>query len=236
MDIRLRPILMSGDMVVETLADRKTNTRRTKGLEKFNKSPDEWNYRGTDHRFQDTKTQTPVILHVFRHKVTERIIGIKCPYGETGDRLWVRETWAAERQFDHLSPNKIPQTAQDKKRCFYLEHGLDCSWYKKRPSIFMPRWASRILLDRTFTRLERVQDISEEDAKAEGVTPLNLVENWPNNVIKTRISTYKESFIDLWFKLNFKRGYGWDKNPWVWVIGYKRITNGEAKKEMQKAQ
>jgi len=95
-----------------------------------------------------------------------------------------------------------------------------------RPSIFMPRWASRITLNITEVRAERLQDISEEDAIAEGVTGPHDV--WypafrvPGDS-KPRYSSAKSAFTDLWDSINAKRGFGWDTNPWVWAISFERV-------------
>ncbi len=114
---------------------------------------------------------------------------IQCPYGKPGDQLWVRETWA---------PNEGDVLAG---KAFYRadNNTIVERW---RPSIHMPRWASRITLEITKVRVERLQDISEEDAKAEG-------------------SAYRTEFRDIWRSI-----YGdgsWAHNPWVWVIEFRRI-------------
>jgi hypothetical protein len=87
--------------------------------------------------------------------------------------------------------------------------------YSKRSSIFMPRWASRLTLEITAVRVERLKDITIEDAQAEGVTPLGVEGDGRR---------WRASFRELWDSLNAKRGYGWDKNPWAWVISFKRVT------------
>jgi hypothetical protein len=86
---------------------------------------------------------------------------------------------------------------------------------KWRPSIHMPRWASRITLEVTDVRVERVQEISEEDAKTEGVTP-SIVGEWWDHL------KYRAGFQTLWNSINEKRGFGWDENPWVWVVEFKK--------------
>jgi len=113
----------------------------------------------------------------------------KCPYGQPGDRLWVRETFAESRS------GVIYRAAPMFDDC---EEG-DVSW-KWKPSIHMPRWASRITLEITAVRVERLQDISEEDAKREG---------FPDVV----------HFYELWTILNGKES--WRANPWVWVVEFK---------------
>ncbi len=148
-----------------------------------------------------------------------------CPFGEIGDRIWVRETWQGplvdfERSDDLL---RNPEKYEKPENCVYEADGvpapefydaddnLRCCW---RPSIHMPRWASRILLEITNVRVERLNDISEEDAKAEGVSP-------PARTITPPEAVYRVGFGELWRSI-----YGdenWEKNPWVWVIEFKRV-------------
>lgn len=141
-----------------------------------------------------------------------------CPYGQPGDRLWVRETWRKTNWTDE--PNRgewrVFWRATEKEDS--RNNGL---W---RPSIHMPRWASRILLEVVSVRVERVQDISEEDARAEGVEWQNERPCWVNYLDREDWSpTARDSFRTLWDSINAKRGYGWDANPWVWVVEFKKI-------------
>jgi hypothetical protein len=97
---------------------------------------------------------------------------------------------------------------------------------KWRPSIFMPRWASRITLEVTGVKVERVQDISEDDAKAEGaIRMLNQFDGvyWTHGADKNAYRDVRLSFFTLWDSINAKRGFGWDVNPWVWVISFRVI-------------
>lgn len=130
------------------------------------------------------------------------------PYGKPGDRLWVRETWA--KQEFHTQPLKIRYRADHDD-----EAGLPWSW---KPSIHMPRWASRINLEITGIRVERVQDISEEDAEAEGVHGCD----WGHGMDYGGKPCYCKPFEALWDSINAKRGYSWDSNPWVWVVEFKQ--------------
>jgi hypothetical protein len=119
-----------------------------------------------------------------------------CPYGVPGDRLWVRE--------DVITHSSIPQVVG------YVADGCQATerWEKRRNSIRMPRWASRITLEITEVRVQRLQNISDEDAQAEG--------GWGGGC-------FHRSFAGLWDSINAKRGFGWDVNPWVWVVGFKRV-------------
>ena len=125
-------------------------------------------------------------------------IACGCPYGKPGDTLWVRETF---------SVNCI----DDKISVFYrADCGSDGDGAKWKPSIFMPRKHSRINLHITEVRTERLQAISEADAIAEGIEHDPHVRTWLK-------------FAALWNRINEKRGYGWDANPWVWVVSFEKV-------------
>ena len=137
----------------------------------------------------------------------------RCPYGQPGgDRLYVRETWAAPHAYDHLPPRLIPQDARIHYAATEDRGGL--LW---RPSIHMPRWASRITLEIASVRVERLQSISEADALAEGVNVHQDHHGRPTISIYSPVQAYR----DLWEQIN---GPGsWDANPWVWVVEFRRI-------------
>lgn len=130
-----------------------------------------------------------------------------CPYGAPGDRLWVRETF------------------QPNMRCGgYLYRADDIAGHIAedwRPSIYMPRWASRITLEIEAVRVERVQDITEEDARAEGIVI------WEVDRIQRGDRGGREDFRELWDSINSKRGFGWATNTWVRVIQFKRVEGGQ---------
>ncbi|MEM9524049.1 MAG: hypothetical protein AAF982_08660, partial [Pseudomonadota bacterium] len=147
------------------------------------------------------------------------------PYAP-GDRLWVREAWQALYEFDHLKPSDISAGSD----VLYNADRPDTPWdSRKRPSIFMPRWASRLTLTVTNVRVQRVREIGEEDAMAEGMFyergggQNRIVEGWYNGVKGRSFarSHPSQSFRDLWNSLNAKRGFGWDANPWVVAITFK---------------
>jgi hypothetical protein len=188
-----RPILFSGEMVKAILEGRKTQTRRV----------------------------------VKPHRE------LRCPYGKPVDQLWVRETWKYDGWTQDGQPfvryradntvrlcQNIPPELSDKLADQWAElskpenFDIDnsASDRKWRPSIFMPKDASRLQLEITDIRVERIQDISEEDAEKEGCNP------------DMETNSYKDSFMILWDKINKDRGFGWNKNPWVWVILFKRIS------------
>jgi len=202
-----RPILFSGEMVRAILDGRKTMTRRVIKPQ----PPISWDVcEPVEH--------TSGVFCFYRSSDTDFHGYKKCPYGQHGDRLWVKETWS---QFaPRPKPGDgVPENACIDYRADYsasaLRRGLDSdgdpykppSW---RPLIHMPRWASRINLEVVSVRVERVQDISEDDARAEGIS--NPLGSLALNI-----------FPSLWDSINLKRGYGWDTNPWVWVIEFKRL-------------
>jgi hypothetical protein len=145
----------------------------------------------------------------------------KCPHGVVGDRLWVRETWAMEGT-DGTSPLPLQYRAD-------RDDWLACA--KWRPSIHMPRWASRITLEITAVRVERLQDITEEDAQKEGVESVLYREErfWrayghnplPGGGELTATRDAKRSFQTLWSSINGPDS--WASNPWVWVIEFRRV-------------
>lgn len=218
------PILFSGEMVRAILDGRKTQTRRVivpqleyvsvKGTsEPYCKM---WLWAGK----KSDKSYTTLYF------LTQR-----CPYGQRGDRLWVRETFSL--MCHQADPQCWCETDEQKKRNHYFEYKADTGnpypgeWDaddargyddapKWHPSIHMPRAASRIMLEIVGVRVQRLADISEDEAKAEGVNPS---ESEFGGFAEPHVICY----MNLWNNINAKRGYGWDKNPWVWVIDFKRI-------------
>ena len=161
-----------------------------------------------------------------------------CPLGSIGDRIWVRETHQGplfnyEQMESYLEdsskfekPEFCKYAADGKPAPEYYDadDNLHCGW---RPSIHMPRWASRILLEITDVRVERLNAISEEDARAEGIIDggcLNCGEPEPCGCANPEPDA-TDAFAYLW-----KSIYGddsWNANPWVWVIEFKRIKGAE---------
>ena len=191
-----RPILFNTPMVRAVLEGRKSQTRRVI------KPQPKWFYGGMPIKTADADPNGV----------------IRCPYGSVGTRLWVRETWAALHRYDHLSPKDIPKNGEG-----FVHHKATWSgpcgliW---RRSIHMPRWASRITIEVVDVRVERVQDISEDDAEAEGVDAISL-DAIPRQATWSR----KKDFAQLWDFINMKRGCGWSVNPWVWVVDFKVVND-----------
>ncbi|RIZ44656.1 hypothetical protein AXX04_13555 [Pseudomonas aeruginosa] len=149
---------------------------------------------------------------------------ITCPHGQPDDRLWVREAWAADAQVDAIAPRDLSQGEPIWYPADFSVRQTGCSMISKgrgRPSIHMPRWASRILLEISAVRIERLQDISEKQALAEGVELEGEGVCWAG-AAGTASDSPVESFRLLWELIN---GAGsWNANPWVWVVEFKRVT------------
>ena len=208
-----RPILFKAEMVRALLDGRKTQTRRVVKLNESGRaarSGRNWHLGDPD-------------------------VVLACPYGQPSDRLWVRETWKYWGWTDDGMPwikyaadgetkffdSSVPEDWCDRVEQIWEELSADDNYkidqsardHKWRPSIFMPRWASRINLEIENVRVERLQDISEDDAKAEGAA-------W-GACGSPQEGSHKAGYAQLWENIN---GPGsWDANPWVWVVEFKRV-------------
>lgn len=217
-----RPILFNTEMVRAILDGRKTETRRVIKPQLII-----FEYKDNGILYYDFCGSNRGVVasssgvYKSRESATNYFVERHCPYGVPGDRLWVRETWVpvgtAKRKDGKLisSDNVIYRADGAKliKNDIQYAHGY---W---KPSIFMPRWASRIMLEITDIRVERVQDITESGA---------VVEGWPSHKeLFPLINTGDKAltwYRSLWNKINAKRGYSFDINPWVWVIKFKEVS------------
>jgi hypothetical protein len=242
-----RPILFNGEMVQAILDERKTQTRRI-----IKPQPDRSLVLG------DTlKTWTydpdgkPCLALAWRdlwsHPGMDLAGAAFCPYGAPGDRLWVRETWIADPPHDdtwdyylfsdgaHENFDALPERYKNPKHVIHRASwsGPDLRW---RPSIFMPRWASRITLEVVNVRVERVQEIGRDDAIAEGMMYQDTGKNqwgnprpswtWNKDHLGSAddcLDTPQFAFGNLWNEVNEKRSYPWEVNPFVWVIEFRRV-------------
>jgi hypothetical protein len=203
-----RPILFNGAMVRAILAGTKTQTRRPLKHE----APDE-----ADGCFSVEIDGVDTFCWVTGEDqdIHPSAKQFACPYGQPGDRLWVREAWKAHTTFDHLPPREIPQT-----HVWYLADDGYKAESRTRASMHMPRWASRITLEITSVRVERLTSISEVDAIAEGIERRGPGWAWYTDA-KTYTMDPRTSYRDLWESINGPES--WAANPWVWVVEFKRV-------------
>ena len=245
--MRERPILFSGEMVKAILEGRKTMTRRVVNKDISNQF--------------DIDVDNTVAAYINQLTGDSCDPVEICPYGTVGDRLWVRETWQSffpeevtqNHQQGPRSFSGVPaETAKGHYMFFYYRadgEAPDDPKYGKavwHPSIFMPRRASRILLEVTDVKVERLQDITEEDAEKEGMPDEYLIAPvyCPNcqgqgtcgavhpislgymEIDCPECDTAKKKFKNLWDSINGrgrKPGKAWDDNPWVWVVEFRRV-------------
>ncbi len=208
------PISMSTLMVKAILDGSKTQTRRTNGLDKVNEHPDEWKL---DLLMDSTiASHPPAKVACFLPEDSldpVNVVFVKCPYGQAGDSLWVRETWCLlagdDEQGDPILYKADPANANEKVK-----------WH---PSIFIPRWASRITLEITEIRVQRVQEINADDCEAEGIESAieddDHMDTWA-----MRDMDLIDRYHRLWDSINGKR-HPWSKNEWVWCISFKKLES-----------
>jgi hypothetical protein len=198
-----RGILFSAPMVRKLLAGEKTQTRRVV----TNKTALEW---------LEPDTFSPAFVADPGNFL--------CRYGYAGDRLWVRETWApVDAEMYAVGDSEEVVYRADLTAAQLVDEAAARKLAPKlakahpwKPAIHMPRWASRITLEITDVRAQRLRDISDDDALAEGVAPL---------AVAGRALSYTHGFRVLWDSINGARdGYSWDANPWVWAISFARVT------------
>lgn len=245
-----RPILFSGPMVRALLAGAKTQTRRVVKPSAQFRAWDSEPRHAYDAIVADDMFAAAFLV-AGDHGFTD---WVPCPHGKPGDRLWIRETWQKfaygydpiplNRFGGNFAPfvgvcNGVPLRW---RACYAadgpLEHPIDgpARW---RPSIHMPRWASRITLEVTGVRVERLQNISEDDAKAEGLKVTGPTVNSAGEVIDDRPGYLgygslwhdpRRAFETIWDSINGKRA-PWASNPWVWALEFKVANVAGGSKE-----
>ena len=204
--VKERPILFSAPMVRAILEGRKSVTRRP--------------VKGAGLNW----------LEDFTPDYVADPANSLCPYGKPGDRLWVRETFidlrgtGVEHRPDPDGPLQRYAYAADCRPGSHSDEARKDFGLKYKPSIHMPRAACRILLEISDVRVERLQDITEEQAKTEGVRlytdHAELGDWWHVEGIETYSADPRKSFELLWSSV----GGDWQANPWVWVVEFKRVT------------
>jgi hypothetical protein len=178
-------------------------------------------------RFKKDCYARPDGLHIWLHLPKGAGVGLGlpfvCPLGVPGDRLWVRETFWIHRGGSLKNPDtRVVYDASVLPFQREPDRWLP-AWYKKTPSIHMPRWASRITLEITAVRVERLQDISKDEARAEGI-------QYNQNLTAYVVGEIKGGeplcvFARLWDTIYAKQpGHSWAANPWVWVITFERVA------------
>ena len=192
-----RPIIFSGELVKAILEGRKTITRRVVKPQPLQKSA----------RYFVFPDDAPKKFH------DSDDIRDLCPFGSPGDHLWVRETWYPCVPGSGVAQYKADADCNDIK--WHSEQG-----HRWRSPIHMPRWASRLTLEITGVRVERLQEISEEDAAAEGSSGCF------EKHLHYDGREFRCSFERLWDSINATRpGHSWESNPWVWCLSFKRCEN-----------
>lgn len=211
------PILYTADSIRAYLEDRKTQTRRViKPQPIIDVMPDDSGKLSGHWRVKPSET---LIWAGYNHlyMITDEMMR-HSPYGQAGDRLWVRETWEV-KSCDGLQADiayKADPYGHDTQIVYICDKKLPKNLDQWQPSIFMPRWASRLTQTITEVRVERLQEINTNDKalQAEGIPLICQPDN------RTDWLEMAYQFSLLWDSLNAKRGYSWESNPWVWVISY----------------
>ncbi|EMR3149118.1 TPA: hypothetical protein L7182_002641 [Klebsiella pneumoniae] len=207
-----RGMIFNGEMVRALLDGRKTQTRRivkgTDGAVKFCK---EWNINGEE---------VFVVLGEKDHTGMNPVLGvISCPFGAVGDRIWVREAFRVHSRATDVATlvykaSERNSWTEQTRRVPVAVCNKPATPEKWTPSLHMPRWASRILLEITGVRVERLRSMSQDDARAEGV----IAASGPMEA--------GLAFRELWDSIYGEES--WKANPWVWVIEFKRVEGGAA--------
>ncbi|WP_159196294.1 hypothetical protein [Klebsiella pneumoniae] len=221
-----RGVIFNGEMVRAILHGRKTQTRRivkgTDGAVKFCK---EWDINGEE---------IFVVLGEKDHTGMNPVLGaLSCPFGAVGDRIWVREAFRVHSLATDVAT--LAYKASERNSWTEQTHRVPVAVCNKpatpekwTPSLHMPRWASRILLEITDVRVERLNAISEEDARAEGIIDggcLNCGEPEPCGCANPEPDA-TDVFAYLWQSIYGQES--WNADPWVWVIEFKRVEGGAA--------
>lgn len=204
-----RPILFSGAMVRALLAGTKTQTRRALKVQPLDILPMKGDKAGREW------------IGLMQNPPEAKGVMFRCKFGVPGDRLWVRERWRKDGVLWHYAADGLmvpDQRDYDVRATFARRAPLSESAYKWKPSIHMPRCAARLFLEIACIRVERLQDISEADAKAEGCcVPLIIYPDEPRESY-----SYATAYRSLWESIN---GPGsWAANPWVWCLTFKRVA------------
>ncbi|MGH3427721.1 MAG: hypothetical protein ACRDQZ_09175 [Mycobacteriales bacterium] len=223
-----RPIIMQPESVKAILEGRKTQTRRVIKPQPPSEAKSCGVLRAPGTKYHGHWWWLDAISF---DDATPLDGEFRCPYGMWGDRLWVREAWLPVVDgADHGTPGwlewtpdperPVPDDGYNEPEAILYKATDDHHPPRWRNAMFMPRWASRITLELVDVRVERVQEINNDDAKAEGVVP-----DCRGDHLTHEVACHIETYEDLWDSINEKRGFGWQKNPWVWVLEFERKEN-----------
>lgn len=222
--VKERPIIFSGPMVRAIIEGRKTQTRR---VVQWRSARADAVHDGEGEGNALVELEDGSLWPYYCYDGNE--IPLRCPYGVVGDRLWVKEKHVLLDR-DGWWDQTLPRDAFDpfgrRNGVAYAdnEHDPDSErcrkdlGYRWRPSIHMPRWASRITLEITGVRVERLQEISEADAEAEGID----LQGFRSNTFGIAGREHRINFSTLWDSINAKR-HPWSSNPFVWVLEFRRL-------------
>lgn len=238
-----QPILMSTPMVQALLAGTKTETRRDKNLKEINENPDEWTFHGT------TKCDVPqgykIGTYIFTREKDPLATAVKCPW-EVGNILWTKETWRPVLKIDQNAMGEWPMIRYKADSSEIAVPFDEYEWFREltkdgkfiyKSSMFMRRKFARIFLQITEIKLERLHDITEDGAIAEGIGGFDL----PQSCRELYPASYKDyskksetwnlspidSYKSLWESIN---GEGsWEKNPWIWCVKFEKLNSYENK-------
>lgn len=206
-----RQILFKGEMVRAILNSTKTCTRRLNGLKLINQNPSD--FENSYLKIKTIRKNEVVVANFVDWK--NQAHSIPCPYGKPLDRLWVKETWRPALSESHEC---FAYRADNKYQCgkqVPLDYYYKPTW---NPSIFMPRKASRILLEITEIQVQKLKDISAKDAIAEGIE-VKEESNYKDYLYdKVPFNCPIKSFRSLWESINGINS--WEENPWVWTISF----------------
>lgn len=214
--MRELPMLFSAPMVRAIREGRKTQTRR---IVKSQPPSDERIMVGHFHPTEIYRGEEVPGTETYGAFTSDGVWALRCPHGEPGDRLWVREAF-------HVTNGA--QRWEDGTVLYRADHGIDiggsyvdCAKWK--PSIHMPREFSRITLEIDCVRIERLNDISANDCMTEGIELFSGNKFHPPGLNALDDAIYRDTFIKLWESLNGHNS--WNANPWVWVIEFRRVDH-----------
>lgn len=228
-------MIFTGESVRAILDGRKTQTRRLRGLKEINASPDIWTLDGTN--FIDGKAVAVFSQPLAGNPNMRWVKPVTCPFGTIGEGLWGKEAWHALNRFNAYPVERrsmVSYEAEEYPAGSAYKPIPEGRMGRLRSSMFMPRWASRLTLEITGVRVKRVQEISEDDARAEGIKKEDLpydpdafhlpgsygfvsgLHPFPHGRIHV---APRDAYAELWNSLNGKK-HPWASNPWVWAATF----------------